>query len=69
MARMDRMEPKVLTTMMTAFACANIAPETDWGLLCLFPLIQSVLARIFAFLLDWKESALSPQETYTLVTS
>lgn len=28
MARMDRMEPKVLTTMMTAFACANIAIET-----------------------------------------
>ena len=28
MARMDRMEPKILTNMMTAFACANIAIET-----------------------------------------
>ncbi|CAJ1371817.1 unnamed protein product [Effrenium voratum] len=28
MARMDRMEPRLLTTMMTAFACANIATET-----------------------------------------
>eukprot|EP00913_Durusdinium_trenchii_P023194 g21773.t1 len=28
MARMDWMEPKALTTMMTAFACANLAIET-----------------------------------------
>ena len=38
MARMDRMEPKVLTTMMTAFACSNIAPETDLGYPVFVPL-------------------------------
>ena len=66
MARMDRMEPKVLTTMMTAFACANIAPGTGDILLCLFPYNLCWQCLLLDCL---KESALSPQETYTLVTS